>query len=57
MGKVVAVSVFFAMIGAMTIGGLWSAFRLGGTDAVLAASFGVVLVVTFVVQLVRGRKT
>ena len=54
MGKRVAISVFFAMIGAMTVGGIWSGLRLGGTDAVLAITFVVVLVVTFVAQLVQS---
>ena len=56
MGKRVAISVFFAMIGAMTIGGIWSGLRLGGTDAVLAITFVVVLAVTFIAQLVQHER-
>jgi hypothetical protein len=53
MGKHVAVSVFFAIIAAMTTGGMWRAFHLDGTDAVLAITFAVVLSVTLAVQRLR----
>ncbi len=54
MGKHVVIAIFFGMIGAMTIGGTWSGFGLHGTDAVLAITFAVVCLVTFVVQRVRS---
>jgi hypothetical protein len=55
MWKYVVVSVFLGMVGAMTIGGIWSAFRMPGTDAVLAISFAAVFVVTLVVNRYRAR--
>lgn len=54
MGKIVAVAVFFGMIAAMTVGGLWSAFRLEGTNAVLAITFAAVFAVTLGVQVLRS---
>lgn len=51
--KYVVVSVFLGMVGAMSIGGVWSAFRGPAKDAVLAISFAGVFAISFVVNLRR----
>jgi hypothetical protein len=49
--KYVVVSVFLGMIGSMTIGGLWSAFRMPNKDAVLAGSFAGVFAISLALNL------
>lgn len=61
MGKPIAISVFFAIIGAQTTGGMWSgfggskAYGSSSTDLVLATTFVSVFVVSLIVQLVKQR--
>lgn len=54
--KYVVVSVFLGMVGAMTIGGLWSAFSMPNKDAVLAGSFAGVFAISLVVNLGKRPK-
>lgn len=51
--KYVVVSVFLGMVGAMSIGGVWSAFSGPSKDAVLAISFATVFAISFVVNVRR----
>jgi hypothetical protein len=55
LGQRVAISIFFGLVAAMSIGGTWSGFGLEHKDAVLAISFVAIAVVSFVVHLVRHR--